>query len=45
VPAARFRAELDALGEASALRVLTPGGSPVRAPRDDAEPADRWQPA
>jgi L-ascorbate metabolism protein UlaG (beta-lactamase superfamily) len=45
VPAARFRAELDALGEADALRLLTPGGSLVRAPHDDAEPAARWQPA
>ena len=45
VPAARFRAELDALGEAGALRLLTPGGSLVRAPHDDAEPAARWQPA
>ena len=42
VPAARFRAELDALGTADALRLLTPGGSLVRAPHDDTEPVARW---
>ena len=42
VPAARFRVELDALGDVERLRLLAPGDSLAQVPQTDGVPT--WQP-